>query len=503
MKSVLSLAIVVVTILLVAFAERLGLPGGLASWLVISALAIFVVGLSLLSATSRLSIFLDGDEQAGWVGQIALQVSLLAGALTLLEASHLRDPAAGLALVAGYLAAVTIAPARCAFQVRAQPDRMMSGLDTAGMFGLATSAAAVLLMVVFFRPFVALLSDRVGESEVLVRAYGLDIVGMIGILGGYAGLSRLSRGVLVLVLLFIVLPLLSDGLARGVSSLFDLPIRGDAASLLAGATEMLSTQSDLSIPAVTGLCLGLVGLVFMPGQRSLKGRLGIALPALIIVGGMAALLLREIWALERFMTASIFTAPPSEWPLFVFDETLRGWMKVCGLSPRDAMDVLRSCGLTGPREIVAAARVELSQHLFGPAMAGMRGWPVLFGYVWGLLGPLVALCTICALLHAFATGLTESLLFRFARPNLLRSGRLVSARAVILSTVIGLAWGHAHLPETEAHFARFVTLSALFLASMSLLASWVLEVRRWLAQRAARHRLKPDGATAMAPTTSP
>lgn len=480
MKSVLSLAIVVVTILLVAFAERLGLPGALASVLVQLALGAFVLALVVLSATSRLTVFLDGDRRTAWFGQVALQVALLGGTLTLLNGAQLGDPLPGLALLAGYACGVLVAPARQDFSTLPSPDRALSGGDTAGFFGLASAGAAVLLLMTLFSPLMTLLAGRLGISGDLLRLLALGVIGTAVILGGYAACSRLSRGVLALVAVFIGVPLGLDGLARSISIEPGLQALGEIRPMLTALADAAATRADLFTPALMGLGLALVGLALMPGRKGPAGRLGVALPALALVTAMAVLLFREVWELDRFVSQSIRPLAPAEWPLFVFDEALQGWLRVCGVIPRDATDVAQACGLANPRAVVAGARLQVSRELLGPAMAGMRGWPILFGYVWGILGPLLALIAVSAFLHVAATGMAETLIFRVLKPRQLRSGRLATARLLAIAALLALAQGIAEAFSLDAPLTAWLALSFAMLAGASLLASWLLILRRVL-----------------------
>mgnify|MGYP000965333945 CR=1 FL=1 len=90
--------------------------------------------------------------------------------------------------------------------------------------------------------------------------------------------------------------------------------------------------------------------------------------------------LREILASERYtvdtasngieaiITGQIRQMPPQQWPVFVFDEPLRGWLTACGVAPEDALAAARAWALLHGRDHVQPEDVQAVL----PAVAGHR-----------------------------------------------------------------------------------------------------------------------------------
>jgi hypothetical protein len=504
MKSALCLALLVACLILVAFSERMGLPGPVASELVRGLIALCCLALALLSATSRLMHFFDGDRPSLLFGRLALQACLLMGALPLFPVLSLNEPAAALALATGYLLAMVLLPPRYRTTLGPEADRPFeNGPDRSWFLGLATGVAALGLLLMSIEPLTRELA-RVAGFE--LRALAQPVLGflvLLLILGGANALSRLARAAIVLSILFVVLPLGAEMAVERASTGVDQ------------WREMVANAKELALPwvkealslkfleaFVTGVALGLVGLALLSGEVGPVRRGGFALVAIGLASVFAVFFAAEMMRLDALVRDVLQKTSPTAWPLFTFDEAVRGWLKACGTAPSDAVDVLQACRRLGLGGMVPPEQMQVETAMAGPVLAVSRGWPAIFGLIWNLLPLLAALIFVAMLLQAASLSFSETVLFRALRPRLLRAGRLASARLVM----IAIAGAIAYNPRpAEPKFVFWLLTGAALLAGTVWMADRLLALRRRLAgwvKRPAPAAIPPIPANDDAPAFS-
>jgi predicted TPR repeat methyltransferase len=192
----------------------------------------------------------------------------------------------------------------------------------------------------------------------------------------------------------------------------------------------------------------------------------------------------------------------------VFDETLRGWLTVCGSAPADALAAARACGQLDPKVPLDAARLTFDRGLDAPALALSQGWPIILGFIWGLLGPLLEAAALAFLLHAAACGFAERFLFRIVHPRALRAWRLAMMRLSVIA-VLGLLFLAVQAGwRADPAFVRWATAGLAGTAVMAILVHRLFQGMRafrvWRQRRAAPPTpIPPEPADAPLPEAPP
>jgi hypothetical protein len=479
MKSALCLALLVACLIMVAFSERMGLPGPLASELVRGLIALCCIALAMVSATSRLMHFLDGDRPGLAFGRLAIQSSLLMGALPLFPSLSLNEPAAALTLVSGYFLTMLLLPARRLATLGPEADRPFNdGADRALVLGFGTGLAAFGLLLIIIEPLTRDFARILGLDTSIVARPFLAFLVILVIFGGASALSRLSRAVIVLATLFVVMPF-------GTEFLLDrsLAPAEQWRDMVAGVENVAMPWVQRAISGayleafVSGVALGLVGLASMPGTVGPLRRGGYALVAIAITSLFALFFAAEMMRLDGILRDTLQKSMPTAWPLFTFDEAVRGWLKTCGVIPSDAVDVLQACRRLGLGGMVPPEHLQVDTSMAGPVLAVSRGWPAIFGLIWNLLPLLTALIFVAMLLHVASAALSETVMFRLLRPRLLRAGRLASARLAMIATALMVSSINLPVPP---RFLFWLFLGCSVLAAIIWVTDRLLAFCRWV-----------------------
>lgn len=194
----------------------------------------------------------------------------------------------------------------------------------------------------------------------------------------------------------------------------------------------------------------------------------------------------------------LMPAVPQNWPLFVFDEAIRGWLLVCHEAPRDAIDVIQACRRSGITGAIPPEMFEIRPDMVAPALAAARGVPAAFGMVSGLLGPMMAVVTLALLLQVAATGIAETLVFRLMAKRALRAARLMRARLVTIALLVPFFAWPTFPAMPDRTILLWLGLSLGLLLALTLMADWMLALLRWLQ----RHRLRPEARSSAIEATS-
>lgn len=502
MIAVLALVVSIAGITLMAFGERLGLAAGIAGLLIPVILGLFVLIIALASATSRLTVYLDASDGKSAIRPFATQLVLVLAGLALQPDLNIADPRSGMVMLAAYIAILILVPSRETMRLLPEAERHMGGPDRAAMIGLVTIGFALLLFVSWFQPVLVWLAKASGFAETVVRQAVLVVLAMVVLLGGLLAVSRLAQGALAFALLFVGLPFAA---VFGVEALrladpaatFGLRWPGD--QLASGLREMVS-DTRMVMPALTGIGLGLVTLASTPRLGGPIRRGGFGLLIAITTGLVAYGFAREAGALPTLVMRDLMPVTPQNWPLFVFDESIRGWLRVCQEAPRDALDVIQACRRSGVTGAIPPEMFEIRPDMTGPALAAARGVPAAFGLVSGLLGPFMGFVALALLLQVAASGIGETILYRLLAPRALRAVRLARTRLVVLALLAPFIVMPDFPALPDPRFAHWLALSLGFLLAITLIADWMLallrHIHRWRQQPL--HRAQPLDANPVA-----
>lgn len=491
---------------LLVFGERMGLGAQLAAWGVAGIFILATIVLALSSMTSRLPRFLAGAERGAALGLAAAVTCLL-----------LPGAAAGadfvgttIALAGGFLAAVVLAPFNPWRQREGSgfvEQRLVGqggdrdpGHDSRGalaVFMVAVMIAAGVLALDRLPVALDRLVEATGWPRALARTASLGLVALVALLGGLHGLARAARVLIVIALVTAVVPFALFFASEFLDQFNAAFLRQLAEGGLEGGRAALKTLSPRAEwpTFALGFALGLVVLQPAAAVRSTAGR-GLAL----LVGMLVALALGALartgqWLLDDLVTQRIVSAAPLQWPLFVFDETLRGWLTACGTFPEDAQAAARACASGHPRNLLPAGALRFDRELAAPALALAQGWPIILGYIWGLLTPFFGLLAVGLLAHAAATGFSERVLFRTLNPVALRAWRLAMARLSLIAGMAGLYVADSLDVRLDPGVFRWLMAGSMGLAFTTMLASRLIAGIRYVrARRAARITRLPAAA---------
>ncbi len=429
MVSTLVFSIATAGLLFLMLGERLGMPAPF-GLLALEGLLALACGLFvLLSATNRLDPFLVESRRAQGFGRLARLALLLFAGLATGGGLALDQPSRVALLLAGYAGGtLLLLPREVSFG-----SGPAARLEAGGLLRrLAVSGLALALLILWFPPVLGLFAASLQQAPETLR--GVVITGLaLGVaMGGAVGLSRLARAILLLGLVFAVAPL---GLALALERMF--PVESLRAVWL-GATRdvpalFTSGAWRAGLPdLLAGFAIGALGSAQRTPDEKLSRSLLIALLAPVIALAGALVVMVEVVRLHGLVMMQIADQPPARWPLFVFDEAIRGWLSVCGEAPRDVLDAFRACRARGLAGTFPASEIRLDPALIGPAVAASRGLPLVLGAGWMLAAPLACLVALGLLLHGAATLASEAVLYRRSGEKALRSTRLLLARLCVI-----------------------------------------------------------------------
>lgn len=488
---------------LLVFGERMGLGAQLAAWGVAGIFILATIVLALSSMTSRLPRFLAGAERGASLGLAASVACLLLPGAT----AGVDFASATIALGGGFLAAALLAPfnpwrQREGAGLVGQGGDRDPGQDSRGalaVFMVAVTIAAGAIALDRFPVALDRLVEATGWPRALARTSSLGLVALVALLGGLHGLARAARVLIIIALVTAVVPFMLFFAGEFLDQFNAAFLRQLAEGGLESGRAALKTLSPRAEwPAFAlGFALGLIGLQPAAAVRSTTGR-GFA----ILAGMLVALLLGALasagqWLLDDLVTQRIAGAAPLQWPLFVFDETLRGWLTACGAAPEDAQAAARACASGHPRNLLPAGSLRFDRELGAPALSLAQGWPIILGYIWGLLVPFFGLLAVGLLAHAAATGFSERVLFRTFNPAALRAWRLAMARLSLIAGMVGLYVADSLDVRLDPAMFRWMLAGSMGLAFTAVLASRMIALIRFFrARRAVRALPAPAGAAA-------
>lgn len=493
---------------LLVFGERMGLPAALAASGVMGVVLAATAALALVSATSRQPRHLLGSERGAATCLAALAALTAAFAAPLAVELGPERIGAVVSLAAGVIAALVISP----FNPWREPPPLhvpgepvlpgaaaTSGADdTRGalpLFRLAIAAVALVLVVRFFPLGIERIAEAGGWDRDRVFALGLGGVALLVLLGGLSALGRASLVLAALVLMLGILPFVA-GWVHEATMRLDLSA-GTLSSILGagiggGAFRLPEGIRPVWPAVILGFALGMMLLQPAAAVAHRPRRIAAILAGLGFAGLMAFVAARQSEALSALTARGFAGLPPAQWPVFVFDDSLRGWLSACGVPPEDAGAAARACSAPTPRQPLPAGAVTFSPGLGPAALAMAQGWPIILGFIWGLLVPLVEIAALGFLLHAAATGIAEGLFHRVVHPRALRSWRLAVSRLTLLGLVAGIALLWRHDLRLEAPAFRWLMLGLAMTALGAMVGYRLIRlVRRLRGWRAARVTAEP------------
>ncbi len=516
---------------LLVFGERMGLGPQLAAFGVIAIFAIATIALALASMTSRLNHYVTASARGAGLRLAALvTVMLLLGLRTRAADAGAVLPAG--AVILGFLGARVLVwrtpwrnflPQGTSMRLDAPDPRDRDpGTGTRGtlaVLALATLLAAALLAVEFFSPTLDVLAAITDWPRPSLALASIIRSGCLILLGGMPALGRAGVFLTAMAVITILFPFAMLALSDGIGKLGVLEIRGMATQALtsAMANARLLATGGLETLGLTlkaewpSLALGFIlGVIAVQPATALPSRAGrfLAMTAGLALALALLIILRANDQMVREIIASqIVALPPSQWPLFVFDETLRGWLAVCGTFPEDAVAAARACGTGHPRTLLPAGAFRFDDGLAAPALALAQGWPITLGFIRGLLPTLLMLAAIALFLHAAACGLGERVLFRTLHPRALRSSRLAAIRLTQLALLIGLYLADRRGVRLDPLMFRWALFGLAGIALVAMIADWLIAAIRFFRARrkapenpAARPAAAPNGDAALEPS---
>lgn len=487
---------------LLVFGERMGLGAQLAAWGVAGIFILATLVLALSSMTSRLPRFLAGAERGAALGLAAVVACLLLPGAT--AGADLAG--AMIALGAGFFLALLLAPFNPWRQREGEGlvgqggdrDPGRDGRGALGVFMVAVVIAAGAIALDRFPLALDRLVDATGWPRAIARVTALGLVTLVALLGGLHGLARAARVLIIIALVTAAVPFTLFLAGEFLDQFNATLLRHLAESGLVNGREALKALSPrVEWPALAlGFALGLIALQPAAAVRNPAGRAFAVLGGVLVALALGALAATGQWLLDDLVNHRITGAAPLQWPLFVFDETLRGWLTACGVAPEDAQAAARACASGHPRNPLPAGSLRFDRELGAPALALAQGWPIILGYIWGLLVPFFGLLAVALLAHAAVTGFSERVLFRALNPAALRAWRLAMARLSLIAGMAGLYAADRMALRLDPAMFRWLLAGSAGLAFAAMLASRMIALIRFFRARRAARALPPPGAAA-------
>ncbi|MCZ8186933.1 MAG: hypothetical protein O9308_11165 [Beijerinckiaceae bacterium] len=473
MSTALIFALTLAGLCILMLTERMGMPAPLAVTGSYVLMGLAAVGLALLNMTSRLGRFVIGHERGAHLTATCLAATLLLTGFSLFRQAP--DPAPLLLFVLlGWIGGLMLAGTRPWRNFRHPPADPADRDPLAGGSGARIVAGLALLVLVLAGALLIWERSRLLWSPVLLgsdptRMTSLALVtGSLLVLGGMAGLGRLALVATALALFTGVLPAAAEMLRL-------LPRLPESGLVLGEATVRLSAiLKGLSAPSWPLAQAGLTGLVFgaasgqalaiLPGRSE---RLAGGTMAILLAVLLCGVMLLADWQIRAGIIETLRTTPPGQWPAFVFDPGLGGWLTACGSRPDDALAVALACGTGTPRAPLPLDALRVDDRFALPALAVSLGWPVLIGHVWTVLPAWLSLIGFLVLVQVVATGLSERILFRLLRPRALRSARLAYGRLAVIGLATGMALAGGQIGTLPSDFLLWMQLGAALLLAVA------------------------------------
>lgn len=494
---------------LLVFGERMGLG---AQWAATGVAGIFLVAaiaLALASMTSRLARFMAGAGRGASLGLAACVAILLLGATTgRAQSASLNS---SVALVIGLIAAYFLAPVNpwrnfAPGAAEARSEDRDPGENSRGAVVVTMIAGFVAALLIAFHEFpgsIGRVVEATGWHRPSVVAATLGGLTLIALLGGLHGIARTAKVLIVLALATVSAPFVVFFIGEFLDQFNLVFLRHLAGNSVSAGAEVVSSLSLREQgPA---LALGFVfGVIIQQPAAAVSGRAG-RITALA-TGILMALVLGSLARIGQLLLQDIVTnrivgVAPAQWPVFVFDETLRGWLRVCGAMPDDALMAARACANSGVRVVLPAGALTFQHGLDAPALALAQGWPIILGFIWGLLVPLFGLMALGFLIHAGASGFAERVLFRAFAPGSLRSWRLAVARLTLLAVGTALYGADLHGIRLPTPVFIWALLGTAGTALVAMIAGRLIGLVRYF--RARREGGQQQAAPRAEPTGEP
>lgn len=353
-------------------------------------------------------------------GKITVQTGLLLLAVMLAgPADHAK--LANLVVIAIFVLAMLVLPAPVLPE-----DERGSGKEFAFVAAGCTALMAFLLLLQIWPAFVAMLAACAGISASATTKFALLLLALPLLLGGMSGLALLIRNLILIALVAAVAPSAIEVLRLFVAQsdmalnpVLQLKLWAETLSTPPSPGRLLLEHSRM---VLTGLALALVARASIRPPIRTMARLGRMAIALILTCLLAALV--------------AFVLPG---------------------------------GLADPAGVATA-------------LAMQYGWPIVIGFIWMMLAPMLALGAIGVLVHAVACASSEMLAFRIFHPRALKAWRLVMARLFCLVLLGGLFWQVEAGFRLDQTFALFAMSGSAFVLICALVMQILRALRRMMRQ---------------------
>lgn len=501
MTSAFVLVLAIAGFALLVFGEQMGFEA--AARPVGAIFLVAMLALVLSATTGRLNRYMVAPGRGAIAGLAALFCAVL-----LLEAVAMpKDGLLGARLgwlLAGLGAGLALRPANLwrNFVVadRAGQRDADPGAESVGAMALFNLTGAVGLGALILLYWPGVTNAFGGASLAVIRdepARLLILAALLIVPGGILGLRRCAILLAAIAVFSIALPATIGGLGFALDELGLL--RPDHLGPL---------LSPLAKEAMTPLMKG----AFLPESFARGLVLALALaPALAAAHGpvskMTGLMLGLVFALGLLVVSALVDArlaefinerlarfAPAQWPHFVFEDSLRGWISACGAAAIDPASLTKACAV-GARASLPHGALQVDPTLWGAASAMALGWPAVLGHIWQMLPMLIAFVAFAALLNALASLVSEQAMFRLLRPRALRSWRLASARLGVIALAASIfVLTHAGFPDAKP--LRVLLLGGAASMLCASIGYVLIRLTRWLG------REKPAAYTGSEETVS-
>lgn len=489
---IFSLAMAVIGLLV--FGERMGLPAPFAALGVAGVLGAVLVAAAVSAATSRLGRFILGENGGAGLAQGAIVALLLVMARFFpgLFGAEVFSPA--LWLLAGFILCQLLPPANPWGTFR--PAIRQSGAIEPSHAATLRGAVAALMLAAALGAAILLAATMPVLADRLVEANGwpprfafrgaVAFICLLALVGGLVSIRRAAMIGLAFAGLLLVFPVVPEWLRIQSPQGLDVEfLRHFASETLDQTGARIATAlRNPDLPAgVMGFALGMSALQASGAVPGTLTRVLAIVAGLVTATVVLVILEFNGTRLQALITTGLVEAAPAQWPVFVYDDVLRGWLSACGTWPDEARQAARACGAVDPRLPLAPGSLRFDNGLALPALAVASGLPVILGFLWALL-PLVIVLVACAmLLLVAATGLAELLaLGSDARPAL-RSSRLARIRLVVLGlSMLLLAAGETGF-RLDDRLIRWAILGVALLGLSAMVAGWLVRFMRAIRNR--------------------
>lgn len=505
MAGALIFSLAMVAIGLLVFGERMGLPAGIAAVGVAGVLGTVLAASAIFGATSRLRRFVIDEGRGAAVSAAAVAAILLLFGQFYLAAGGQAAFSAFLWLVTGFVASQLFLPANpwSAFRTASEGDGR-AGISKGD--GLRGAVAIILLAAslggsALLAAIVPALADRLveasGWSFPLVYRAVLGLACALALFGGLVSIRQAALVCLAFAVLLLVLPVMPEWLrAQLPQALEGEAIRQIMRDLSSGT--ILRAGAIFRAPdagaAAVGFLIGFTSLQTTGAVMGAAARFATVVAAVVLAAAITGTIAFNAERLQLLVTGLAGTAP-AQWPVFVYDDVLRGWFSACGTSPDDARQAARACAAVDPRVPLPTGSLRFDNGLAMPALATSTGLPVILGFLWALL-PLALTLVACGMaLLAAATSWAELLP---GRVPALRSTRLARMRLAILTLPILALLGAETGYRLEAGHIRWLLLGACFLGLTAMAAGWLIRIVRAIRNRRQASAAEAGGAQSCA-----